>query len=232
MSFTVMPYAELLLEASFGDLQDFRPGIRAIFRLHENEAGEWVWLTYIQDEMTFLTHHGEYYYVDRIDPVKGELECHDSNPTTGFFREKGILIETDGETRYWKKGQPARFSDIQIGDQIRTSTHGVGKGKVHMCWEVFLDDESAQKFPEHAESARGQAAPGRRLARLRGQGRRPGSQPHHVLGGNRPKQGTETWQKDSPRDCRRRSKAELSADFWDYRFREDGRPTLQDHPHA
>jgi hypothetical protein len=45
MTFTVMPYAELLHHATNGDLQDFRVGERAIFRLHENEAGEWVWLT-------------------------------------------------------------------------------------------------------------------------------------------------------------------------------------------
>src|SRR5258706_9961874 len=41
MSFTVLPYAELLHHTTFGDLQDFRVGERAIFRLHENEAGEW-----------------------------------------------------------------------------------------------------------------------------------------------------------------------------------------------
>jgi hypothetical protein len=146
ISFTVLPYAELYHHGTFGDLQDFPIGTRAIFRLHQNDAGEWAWLTYINDEMTFLDHHGEYYTVDRIDPAKGELECSDSNPTTGFFRESGIHIETDKDTHYWKKGQPAKFSDIQVGDKLRTCTHGIGKGKVHMCWEVFLDDESLHKF--------------------------------------------------------------------------------------
>src|SRR6478609_306715 len=60
VSFTVMPYAELLHHATLGDLQDFRPGERAIFRLHENEAGEWVWLTYIQDEMNMMNGHKEF----------------------------------------------------------------------------------------------------------------------------------------------------------------------------
>ena len=146
ISFTVLPYAELYHHGTFGDLQDFPVGTRAIFRLHQNDAGEWVWLTYINDEMTFLDHHGEYYTVDKIDPAKGELECSDSNPTTGFFRESGIHIETDANTRYWKNAQPAKFADIQVGDKMRTCTHGVGKGKVHMCWEVFLDDESLHKF--------------------------------------------------------------------------------------
>lgn len=41
VSFTVMPYAELLHHATLGDLQDFRIGERAIFRLHPNEAGQW-----------------------------------------------------------------------------------------------------------------------------------------------------------------------------------------------
>lgn len=153
MTFTVMPYAELLHHASFGDLQDFRIGERAIFRLHQNDAGEWGWLTYIQDEMNFLNGHKEYYYVDRIDAGKGELECTDANFDKSFVREKGILIETDKETRYWKQGQPAKFADIQIGDKLRTKTHGIGKGKVRVAWEVFLDDESLQKFQTEQKAA-------------------------------------------------------------------------------
>jgi hypothetical protein len=146
MSFTVLPYAELYHHAAFGDLPDFPIGTRAIFRLHENEAGAWVWLTYIQDEMNFLNGHKEYYYVDKIDAGKGELECTDANFDKSFVREKGIHIETDKETRYWKQGQPVKFADIQIGDKLRTETRGIGKGKVRLCWNVFLDDESLQKF--------------------------------------------------------------------------------------
>jgi len=153
MSFTVLPYAELYHHGTFGDLQDFPVGTRAIFRLHQNyDTGEWTWLTYINDEMTFLDHHGEYYFVDRIDPAKGELECTDSNPTTGFWRESFIPIETDKDTRYWKNGQQVKFSDIQVGDKMRTCTHGIGKGKVHMCWEVFLDDESLHKFEDEQKA--------------------------------------------------------------------------------
>jgi hypothetical protein len=146
LSFTVLPYAELLHHASFGDLQDFRVGTRGIFRLHQNDAGEWVWLTYIQDEMNFLNGHKEYYYVDRIDPEKGQLECTDANGDKSFVREKGILIETDRETHYWKNGEPAKFGDIQIGDKLRTETHGIGKGKVRVCWNVFIDEASLLKF--------------------------------------------------------------------------------------
>jgi hypothetical protein len=40
MSFTVLPYAELLHHAAFGDLQDFKIGERAIFRLHQNDEGK------------------------------------------------------------------------------------------------------------------------------------------------------------------------------------------------
>src|SRR5262249_4617466 len=50
------------------------------------------------------------------------------------------------QTRYWKGGQPAKFGDIKVGDKLRTKTHGVGKGKVRVCWEVFLDDASLLKF--------------------------------------------------------------------------------------
>ena len=165
LSFTVLPYAELLHHATFGDLQDFRIGERAIFRLHENEAGEWVWLTYIQDEMNMMNGHKEYFYVDSIDPAKGRLVCTQANFDMSFVREKDITISTDAETRYWKAGQPAKFADIRVGDKLRTKTHGIGKGKVHMCWEVFLDDESLLKFQSeqkaiHAKRMAEEGAPG------------------------------------------------------------------------
>jgi hypothetical protein len=151
MSFIVLPYAELLHHASFGDLQDFRIGTRGIFRLHQNEAGEWKWLTYIQDEVNFLTGHKERYHVDRIDADKGEFECTEIN-SVQWVREKGIIIKTDKDTLYWKQGQPAKFADIQVGDDLRTETHGIGKGKVRLCWNVFLDEESMKKFQDEQKA--------------------------------------------------------------------------------
>jgi hypothetical protein len=146
MSFTVMPYAELLHHATLGDLQDFRIGERAIFRLHENEKGEWVALSYIQDEMNMMNNHKEYFYVESIDARKGRLSCTWANADQSFIRQKDVLIETDPDTRYWKAGKPAAFADIAVGAKLRTKTHGIGTGNTRMCWEVFLDDESLIAF--------------------------------------------------------------------------------------
>jgi hypothetical protein len=145
-SFIVMPYSELTHHAAAGDLEDYRIGERAIFRLHPNEKDEWVWLTYIQDEMNFLNGHKEYYYVDSIDAPAGKLTVTDANFDKSFVRSPGIILETDAETRYWREGEPAAFSDIKVGDKLRTKTHGVGAGKTRRCWEVFLDDASLTKF--------------------------------------------------------------------------------------
>ena len=165
MSFTVLPYAELLHHGTFGDLQDFRVGERAIFRLHENAAGEWTWLTYIQSELNFLNGHREYYYVDKIDAEKGRIEFTQANFDKSFVREQGLFLETDKDTRYWKAGRPAKFSDIAVGDKLRTKTHGIGAGKVRMCWEIFLDDESLLKFQTeqkavHAARMQAEGLPG------------------------------------------------------------------------
>lgn len=146
MKFAVLPYAELLHHATFGDLQDFRVGERAIFRLHENEKGEWVWLTYIQDEMNFLFGHKEYYHVDKIDAERGRLECTDANSDLTYIRKKGILIDTDSQTRYWKLEKQATFAAVKVGDKLRTQTHGNGKGETRVAWEVFLDEASILKF--------------------------------------------------------------------------------------
>ena len=165
MSFTVMPYAELLHHATLGDLQDFRVGERAIFRLHENEQGEWVWLTYIQDEMNMMNGHKEYFYVDKIDATKRAVECTWANFDKSFIRMTNVLIETEGETRFWKAGAPAKFTDIKVADKLRTKTHGAGVGKRRIAWEVFLDDESLLKFQAeqkavHAQRIKAEGAPG------------------------------------------------------------------------
>jgi len=153
MDFIVLPYAELLHHAAFGDLDDFRVGERAIFRMHENAEGKWVWLTYIQDEMNMMNGHKEYFYVDAIDPGKGQITCTQANFDRSFTRQRGIVLNTDAETRYWKNGEPAKFSDIHLGDKLRTKTHGVGKGTTRVCWEVFLDDASLLKFQTEQKAA-------------------------------------------------------------------------------
>lgn len=146
MPFKIMPYAELLHHATFGDVQDFRPGERMIFRLHEDADGKWTWLTYIQDEMNFLNGHKEYYWVDVLDEKTGKITFTQANADKSLVREKNLTLETDKDTRYWKAGKPAAFSDIKVGDKLRTKTHGTGKGNVRVCWEVFLDDESLLAF--------------------------------------------------------------------------------------
>lgn len=165
MSFTVMPYAELLHHATLGDLQDFKVGERAIFRLHVNEKQEWVWLTYIQDEMNMMNGHSEYFFVDEVDAAAGKIATTWAKGDMTFVREKNVVIETDKDTRYWKNGQPAKFSDIKLGDKLRTKTHGTGSGKHRVPWEVFLDDESLLKFQTdqkavHAKRILEEGAPG------------------------------------------------------------------------
>lgn len=122
VTFTVMPYAELLHHATLGDLQDFRVGERAIFRLHENEQGEWVWLTYIQDEMNMLNGHKEFYHVDKLDAEQGQIIVTQGNADKSYVREQGIVINVDKETRYWKNGAAVKFADIQIGDIIKSKS--------------------------------------------------------------------------------------------------------------
>lgn len=146
MRFSVLPYAELLHHATLGDLQDFRIGERAIFRLHENDKGEWTALSYIQDEMNMMNNHKQYFFVESIDVGKVRLSCTWANADRSSVRQKDVLIETDHDTRFWKGGKPASFADIATGDKLRTKTHGIGTGATRMCWEVFLDDESLIAF--------------------------------------------------------------------------------------
>ncbi|MBL9091815.1 MAG: hypothetical protein JNL96_11365 [Planctomycetaceae bacterium] len=133
--------------------------------MHENDAGQWVWLTYIQDEMNFLNGHKEYYHVDAIDAEKRTFTITQANLDESFVRTKGLLLETDAETRFWKNGEPAKFEDVQIGMPLRTKTHGAGQGARRICWEVFLDEPSLLKWQSEQK-----AVHSRKLAALGGPG--------------------------------------------------------------
>ena len=147
MPFTVLPYAELLHHAAFGDLQDFKVGERSIFRLHQDEAGKWIWLTYIQDEMKFLNNHKEYYWVDALDSTKGEIAYTQANADKSFVRGKGLILETDAQTRVLEDRRTRRNSPISRSAisyapsrtaSVRASTSGCWKFSLTMpAWRSF-----------------------------------------------------------------------------------------------
>ncbi len=143
--FVVMPYAELLHHAAQGDLQEYLPTERALFRLHEDDKGVWKYLTYIQDEMNFLRNHKEWYYVTAIE--KGRFKCDQANENREMFtREKDVLIDVDAQTKYFRGGQEVKLEDVKVGDRMQIKAHGVGQGMKRIAWFVFLDAESVEKF--------------------------------------------------------------------------------------
>jgi hypothetical protein len=165
MSFTILPYAELLHHASLGDVEDFRVGERAIFRLHEDDEGEWTWLSYIQDEMNMMNGHKEFYHVTSVNPAKGTITCDWPTADGALMREKGLILETTPETHFWKNAEPAKFGDIKEGDLLRERSHGAGAGKRRIAWDIFLDQASLDAFQAkqkavHADRIKTQGAPG------------------------------------------------------------------------
>jgi len=146
MSFVIEPYAQLLHHAANGDVQDFIPGERAIFRLHEDEQGVWRHLTYIQDEMNFLLGHDEWFFIDRIDREQGKLTCHQAKSDESFVRTPELFIHVDSQTQYFRDGRPAAAADLKVGDKIKTKTRGHGAGTKRTAWYVFLDEASLLKF--------------------------------------------------------------------------------------
>lgn len=143
--FVVMPYAELLHHGGQGDLQDYLPTERALFRLHEDEQGVWKYLTYIQDEMNFLKNHKEWYYVTAIE--KGRFKCDQANENReSFTREKDVYIDVDARTKYYRGGKEVTLEDVKIGDRMQIKAHGVGQGQKRIAWYAFLDSESLELF--------------------------------------------------------------------------------------
>ena len=70
--------------------------------------------------------------MDRVDAATGRIDCTQANFDRGFVREKGVVLLSDKETRWWKDRKPAKFADVKMGDRLRTKMHGVGKGLVEL----------------------------------------------------------------------------------------------------
>lgn len=162
--FVVMPYAELLHHGAQGDLQDYLPTERALFRLHEDEQGVWKYLTYIQDEMNFLKNHKEWYYVTAIEKDRFKTDQANENRES-FTREKDVYIDVDANTKYFRGGQEVKRDDVQVGDRMQIKARGVGQGIKRIAWLVFLDAESLEKFSAeqravHAERMKADGFPG------------------------------------------------------------------------
>lgn len=165
MEFTVMPYAELLHHAASGDLQDFIVGERAIFRLHEDEQGNWPYLTYIQDGMNFFNNHHEWYWIDAIDKSQGVFTCHQANDDQSFVREKEVLVNFDKDSKFYRQGAEIGVDEVKVGDRMQVKTHGVGRGIKQIIWLAFLDTPSLQKFQAeqkqvHAQRLQQEGLPG------------------------------------------------------------------------
>src|SRR5207302_3185387 len=94
----------------------------------------------------FLHHHQEYYHVDKLDADKGRIEVTQADARRSGVRARGLVIRTDKDTRFWKDGEPAKLGDVKVNDKLRAKTHGTGKGKDRVAWEVFLDDASFEKW--------------------------------------------------------------------------------------
>jgi hypothetical protein len=152
VAFTALPYAELHHHGAFAYLNDFRTGERLYFRLHEDADGKWTQLTAIEDEPSFLRDHQEYYHVDKLDPDKGTIEVTQADARRSGVRARGLVIQTDKDTRFWKNGEPAKFADIKLNDKLRAKTHGTGKGHDRVAWEVFLDDASLDKWQKEQQA--------------------------------------------------------------------------------
>ena len=60
--------------------------------------------------MNMMNGHKEYFYVDAIDAANHSLTCAWANFDKSFVREKAVTILTDKDTRFWRKGEPAKFA--------------------------------------------------------------------------------------------------------------------------
>ena len=161
VDFTLLPFGTVQALNAEADLSDLAPGTRCQFFLHPDEKGAFTKASVITDEFTRLADEKLTYRVEAVQPDKlfvawklPEFE-NDRNrmeqpPDLGHGE-----LSTDATTRVWKGDQPAKLSDLAVGDELLVNITGRTATSRGRCTDIWVGAAThkaaaAQQLTKHS----------------------------------------------------------------------------------
>ena len=161
VDFALLPFGTVQARHAEADIGDLAPGTRCQFFLHPDEKGAFTKASVITDEFTRLADEKLTYRVEAVQPDKllvawklPEFE-NDRNrmeqpPDLGHGE-----LSTDATTRVWKGDQPAKLSDLAVGDELLVNITGRTATSRGRCTDIWVGAKThkaatAQQLAKHS----------------------------------------------------------------------------------
>ena len=139
-------------------LADIPLGTRCHFHLYQDAKGAFTQASLVTDDFSWLALNFITYRIESLDLANGVFEAARQIPPPFNYNGDKVsvpdlghgILHVDAETRVWKGGQPAKVSDLAVGDALTINFTGESADTAFRCREIYIGAES-QTFATEAQ---------------------------------------------------------------------------------
>ena len=150
VDFTLLPFGSVMALNAEADLGDLAPGMRCQFFLHPDAQGAFTKASVITDEYTRLASDNLTYRLEATKPDQGKLLVAWKIPEVENDRNRmeqppdlgHSELTFDAHTRMWKGDQPAKRSDLAVGDELLVNVTGRTITSRGRCTDIWIGPET------------------------------------------------------------------------------------------
>jgi hypothetical protein len=167
VDFTLIPEGAVKYLNADSSLAELPPGTRCRFHLFQDEKGAFTRASLVSDEFSFLAANALTYRVEELKLAEGKLHVARQMPEVKNYNgdmEKPPDIgrselRVSDETRVWKGSEPAKLSDLAVGDALLVNVTAELPMQPSRCTDIWVGEDTHKLV---TEAQKKKAAPGKK----------------------------------------------------------------------
>ena len=142
VDFTLPPFGTVMYLNTQADLRDVPLGTHLFFFLYQDKKGAFTRAAKLMDDYSLLAGDGFTYRLDALKLSEGKLVVRKQSLSvkqTDLGRDE-LLV--NHKTRVWKGDQPAKLSDLTVGDDLLINLTGGSQQSSVRCSDIWVGVET------------------------------------------------------------------------------------------
>jgi len=139
-----------------GSLADIPPGTRCRFNLYQDENGAFTQAWQVSDDFSHLASNNTTLRVQALKLNEGRIDVawqltKMKNYNGDMEREPDLgqnILAVTPETRVWRGDQPAKLSDLAVGDLLLVNVTGEVPGQPAHCTDIWVGEDTHKLMTE------------------------------------------------------------------------------------
>lgn len=154
--FTLLPDAVVKHLNADATLADLQPGTRCRFSLFQDEKGAFTKASLVTDEFSYLASNVITWRIEEVRVGESKLLVARQLPAMKNYNGdmeripdigRAYLLVNDA-TRVWKGDQPAKLSDLTVGDSLLVNVTGEFAGHPSVCTDLWIGADTHKLVTE------------------------------------------------------------------------------------